>query len=89
MGQGLSNISNLWDQSRPPKSKFTVEDIPDLTGRVIIVTGSNTGVGKETVKVRLSPVIRLNLSPNQVVVSLSAGFIEQECKSLYGSSQSE
>ena len=37
----------------PPKSTFSVDDIPDLTGRVIIVTGANRGVGRETAKALL------------------------------------
>ncbi|KAJ7819388.1 hypothetical protein B0H14DRAFT_1357179 [Mycena olivaceomarginata] len=40
-------------QGFPPKSKFSVNDIPDLAGQVIIVTGANTGVGKETAKALL------------------------------------
>jgi len=39
MGLVLSIIS----ESFPPKSKFNVEDIPDLSGKVIIVTGANSG----------------------------------------------
>ncbi|KAG6890599.1 hypothetical protein C0995_006575 [Termitomyces sp. Mi166 len=38
MGVLLSYIS----EARPPKPTFSVDDIPDLTGRVIIVTGANS-----------------------------------------------
>ena len=30
--------------------KWTAEHIPDLTGKVIIVTGGNSGLGYESVK---------------------------------------
>ncbi|KAH6912192.1 hypothetical protein BKA70DRAFT_1422911 [Coprinopsis sp. MPI-PUGE-AT-0042] len=38
----------------PPASKFSTDDIPDLTGKVVIVTGANAGVGKETAKALLA-----------------------------------
>ena len=37
--------------------QWTSEEIPDQTGRVIIVTGANTGIGYETVKASGSLVV--------------------------------
>lgn len=44
-----THIGMLYDQSRPPKPTFSIDDIPDLVGKVVIVTGGNAGVGRETV----------------------------------------
>ncbi|KAF5323258.1 hypothetical protein D9619_013520 [Psilocybe cf. subviscida] len=48
----MGGLMSLWTESFPPPSKFSYEDIPDLSGKVMIVTGANTG--KETAKALLS-----------------------------------
>ncbi|TBU57725.1 NAD(P)-binding protein [Dichomitus squalens] len=54
MAELLFNIKGqlkLLQQSLlPPKATFSPDQIPDLTGKVTLVTGGNTGVGYEIVK---------------------------------------
>ena len=35
----MAKIREYFDQAFPPKSKFRIEDIPDLSNKVIVVTG--------------------------------------------------
>ncbi|KAH7913694.1 NAD(P)-binding protein [Hygrophoropsis aurantiaca] len=47
-------ILSVIDQNFPPKATWGVNDIPDLSGKVVIVTGGNSGLGKETARALLS-----------------------------------
>ena len=46
----LIAMAHFSAQSLPPKPKWGVENIPDLSGKVFIVTGANAGIGYETAK---------------------------------------
>lgn len=47
-------FSSQFTQMFPPRPSFTEKDISDLSGKVYIVTGSNTGVGKEVTQILYS-----------------------------------
>lgn len=43
----LPSLKSVLTQAFPPKPQFTEDSLPDLKDKVYIVTGSNTGTGKE------------------------------------------
>jgi retinol dehydrogenase 12 len=53
-------ILSLVQQSFPPKPTWSANDIPDLSGKVVIVTGGNTGLGFETTKVCPGHFLRIH-----------------------------
>jgi hypothetical protein len=53
------SLSSTYTQFFPPKPDFTEKDVPDLTGKVYLVTGANTGIGKELARVLYSKNARV------------------------------
>lgn len=43
IAENMGGILSFLSESFPPKSNFHPDDIPDLTGKVIIVTGASSG----------------------------------------------
>ena len=55
----------------PPATQFHESDVPDMSGKVVLVTGANAGIGKETARVRV-PSTRHNTSIDVSIVRYSS-----------------
>ncbi|KAI1767455.1 putative short-chain dehydrogenase [Hypoxylon sp. FL1150] len=49
-----AQFSSTFSQFFPPKPAFTDNNVPNLDGKVYLVTGSNTGIGKELARMLYS-----------------------------------
>ena len=64
-------MGTAWSQFFPPKAKWTAANVPDLSGKIYLVTGGYDGIGYETTK-----VIRLVHASEKCTDTLSAGATE-------------
>jgi len=79
-------VSSIISQSFPPRLLFDPErDITDLTGRVAIVTGGNTGIGYHTIEVISGFENNQGRKLIAIIINHSSkGAVEEKCKSVYG-----
>ncbi|KAG8690272.1 hypothetical protein FRC09_012051 [Ceratobasidium sp. 395] len=50
----MGNLSSTLEQTFPSEPRWGIDQIPDLAGQVMLVTGGNSGIGYETCKVLLA-----------------------------------
>ncbi|KAL7931906.1 hypothetical protein V8C35DRAFT_308845 [Trichoderma chlorosporum] len=67
-GHLIDQISQLF----PPKPAFVEADLPDLDGKVYIITGANTGVGKELARILYAKNARVYIAARSEERALAA-----------------
>ncbi|KAG1804970.1 uncharacterized protein HD556DRAFT_1327644 [Suillus plorans] len=59
-------MGHIWSayirETYPPSTKFHASDVPDMSGKVVLVTGANSGIGKETARVLLTKNAKVHVA---------------------------
>ena len=42
-------MTSFWSQYFPPEPEWSIDDVPDQSGKVVLITGGNTGLGTSAV----------------------------------------
>ncbi|KAM0543623.1 hypothetical protein ACHAPJ_012211 [Fusarium lateritium] len=84
MGDLLLGLKHF-DQIRPPAPTFTEKDLDDLSGKVYLITGSNTGIGKELAAILYSKNAKVYIAArNESKASAAIESIRQQHPSSSG-----
>ncbi|PMD21370.1 NAD(P)-binding protein [Hyaloscypha hepaticicola] len=82
-------MGNQISQAFPPEAKLTEKNLPDQTGKVFIVTGSSSGVGKELAQILYSHNAKVYLAArseektNAAIESIKAAFPNSKGEAIY------
>ncbi|RFU24942.1 hypothetical protein B7463_g11391, partial [Scytalidium lignicola] len=82
-------MGNQWSMMFPPKPEFTEKSLADLEGKVYIVTGSSSGVGKELAQILFSRnakvyvAVRSEDKAKAAIQSIESAFPESKGELVY------
>ncbi|KAG9105160.1 hypothetical protein FRC07_009558, partial [Ceratobasidium sp. 392] len=70
----MGNFSSIIEQTFPAAPRWSTDQIPDLEGQVMVVTGGNSGIGYETCRVLLDKNAKVYMAarcPKKADVAIS------------------